>query len=326
MNLGDYTNLKNTFFNDYSKTNPFTGNTGNFSQAQMEEMGNATNESRQQFADQDAYSQDVMNKWRGTMTPQQLAEYDSLKDADYAKKQKMGQMAFLAAAGAMAAPGILGALGGTSSSAGAGAGMADWMAGMPAWGGAEAGAGAMGSFIPGVDSAGMGALGSWSGGIPSGVDLGSLGGVMSTGGGGGGIMDMLSKYGPEVLKMFGGGGSGGSGGGSNLLTNSGLGLTALSAIMGLRNNQKLPGIPDYTKLAEQTADSRLYNQANAQGDTSSWAKDPNGRWTQSVNLSAPNQQRMLEQQQMAAALRGNIMNTQKNPPTLPAMDNFSWGG
>src|SRR5574343_496636 len=135
--LGDYSDSRRKFMDMWAGANPYNGlNPTSFgmSQAEMEAAGNATNESRQAFGDYEQWGSQGEQAWRAALTPEQRAQYDELKAADYAKKQRMGQMAFLAAAGARAAPGIIGALGGGAEAAGGATGMADWMAGVPAMG------------------------------------------------------------------------------------------------------------------------------------------------------------------------------------------------
>lgn len=114
----------------------------------------------------------------GQLTPDQRAEYDRLMQERDSKLKRNGMLGALAAFGGIAGAGMLGAgmLGGASAPVG----LSGYYTGL---GGAE-GAGTA-AFIPGVDSAlassqlGLSGLGSM--GIPSAVDLGSLGGVMSTG-------------------------------------------------------------------------------------------------------------------------------------------------
>lgn len=116
--LGDYSDSRRKFMDMWAGAHPYSGlNPTSFgmSQAEMEAAGNATDESRRAFSDYEQWGSQGEQAWRAALTPEQRAQYDEMKSADYAKKQRMGQMAFLAAAGAMAAPGIMGALGSTAS-------------------------------------------------------------------------------------------------------------------------------------------------------------------------------------------------------------------
>lgn len=326
FSYGDYGNALSAFSKDYMQRNPYTGanpSSYGMSLPQLEASGGASPDAYKAFQDQDAYDLEMRKAFGATLTPEQAARFKQVTNEYNSKMHKRGNMMGALALGGVAGIGALGG-GALSGLGGAGAG---------ATGGAMEGAGSLlGSDL-------LGGLGSeWLGG------LGQFGGLGAGGSGAmGGIGSLISEYGPQLAStLLGGGGSSGggsSGGGglASLLGNSGLGLTALSAIMGLRNNQNLPGVPDYMKLAQQTADSQNQqlaqqtlanrpNQVNAQGDQLNWMQGPNGQWTQSVNLSAPNQQRMQQQQQMASALRSQIMNQQSKPTQMPAMDNFAWGG
>lgn len=327
--------------------------------------------------------------------------------------------------GASSIPGAvnLGSLGGIMET-GAGALGAGAGAGAGALGGAGGGAG---GFIPGVDSAATSAAGGFTnlgaGSIPSGVDLGSLGGVMETGVGQAGMPDWMKSFndmynklggkgqaiGTEIKDALGQtpdwmsqlgkppdwlaaakeapswmgtlsgqlgdltgslGGLSGIGssitdalskvpdwakdlgsklGGStkaqndankinwqSMLGNTALLGSGLAAIQALRNRSPMPSVPDYMKLAEQTAASRneqvdkqtlanRANQINAQGDILRWRQTPEGHWTQQVKFSDANQRKYNQQNQMAAALRGQILNQQHNPVAMPAIRGINMG-
>lgn len=206
----------------------------------------------------------------------------------------------------------------------------------------ETGAGALGGGVgggipelPWGNLPGINQGASLGGGVPSWETI--TGGGLGAGsalGGGGSFLDAIKKI-PGLDKILGGGTAPSPSGGrsldwSKLLGGAGLGAAGLAAIQALRNNQKMPDVPDYFKLAQQTADSANQaveaqtlanrpNQTNAFGDSSNWSKGANGQWNQSVNLSAANQKRMQEQQAMMAALRGQISNQQQSPMAMPAM-------
>lgn len=254
--LGDYSDSRRKFMDMWAGANPYNGlNPTSFgmSQAEMEAAGNATNESRQAFGDYEQWGSQGEQAWRAALTPEQRAQYDELKAADYAKKQRMGQMAFLAAAGAMAAPGIIGAMGAQGGGLGA-AGAAEGLGGLDAatvfgsgsgWGadtlgamglgGLGEGAGAMGTGLGGLGSTGVLDMlgGGFGSGLPAGVGnlpagmfgsgLGEFGGIGSAaaGMGAGGGSSLLQ----QIQNAIGGGGGvtdalkglTGSGGGINWL-------------------------------------------------------------------------------------------------------------
>src|SRR5574343_95468 len=122
--------------------------------------------------------------WRAALTPEQRAQYDELKAADYAKKQRMGQMAFLAAAGARAAPGIIGAMGAQGGGLGA-AGAAEGLGGLDAatvfGSGSGWGADTLGAMGLGGLGEGAGAMGTGLGGLGSTGVLDMLGGGFGCG-------------------------------------------------------------------------------------------------------------------------------------------------
>jgi len=112
---------------------------------------------------------------------------------------------------------------------------------------------------------------------------------------------------------------------SSILGGAGLGAAGLAAINALRNTGPLPAIPDYTKLAEQTAASKQAaidtqtqanrpNQTNAQGDTSTWTKDPTtGQWTQKQAFGTAGQAKFDQTNAILSALRGQVGATAGQP-------------
>ena len=112
---------------------------------------------------------------------------------------------------------------------------------------------------------------------------------------------------------------------ASLLGGAGLGAAGLAAINALRNTGPLPAIPDYTKLAEQTAASKQAaidtqtqanrpNQTNAQGDTSTWTKDPaTGQWTQKQAFGTAGQAKFDQTNSILSALRGQVGATAGQP-------------
>jgi hypothetical protein len=274
--------------------------------------------------------------WMSTLTPEQRAEYWRLSDETHAKRDRNGKLAAAAAfagiggLGALANPGMfssfMGSLGAAPGvAAGGDLGMAGWMgtgagpmgieagaAGL-AGGGAGAGGAMSGEYLgPLLDSLGSG--GGWAGGMPSGVDLGALGGIMQTGGSSNGWLGKL-------LGGILGGGQQQGGGIGNLLGTGGLGLLSQ-----YYNNSKMPGIPDFMKLAQMTGASANPNQTNAQGDSLNWAVDPaTGQRTQTVKYGASNQKAFDEQQAMAQALRSKIMTRPAAAPMQQVDLSNLWG-
>jgi hypothetical protein len=391
--LAAYDAAKKAYATQYNKINPYTGNTnpgGGYSQAQMEEMGTANNQSRQDFANDEAYAAARDNAWRASLTPEQRAEYDQIKASQYSKGNSTAKGAMLASIAAMGGLGALGSMsGGTAGALGQGlsgleglgglgqfgsfggldglgsiAGLEglEGLGGMGALGGISTGGGALeglaglGQGLEGLQGlGGLGQFGSFGGldglGSIPGLEglqglggtgalggLGGLGGTSALGGAGSSILD-------KIKELIGGGlptsgGSSGQSGGQNtgsgldwskLLSGLATGGAGLAAIQALRNKTSLPALPDYLKLAEQTAASRNQavdqqtmanrpNQTNAMGDTSNWTRDPvTGQWTNKVSFGQQNQQKFDQQSQMAAALRGQIMDQQKNPVAMPGM-------
>lgn len=347
IKLGDYEDAKRKFYAAYGAANPYAGPTGSFGFTAQDWMqGNqptANDYDAQRQADE--WQRGQSEAFFGQLTPAQQAEYFQQKQEKQAREKKMGQLAALAAFGGVAGAGMLGAgmLGGAMSpaaAAGGDLGMAGWMgsgagamgtevgaAGLA--GGAGTGAGAMsgeylGPLLDSLSSAGAGG-GGWAGGMPAGVDLGALGGVMPTGGGGG-MLDLLTKYGPDVLKFFGqGGGQQGNQQGPSL--GNVLGMGGLGLLSQYYNNSKMPGVPNFMDLAMKTGVSANPNQTNAQGDTLNWAVDPvTGQRTQTVKYGAGNQKAFDEQQAMAQALRSKIMSRPASPPPMQQVDLSNlWG-
>lgn len=285
----------------------------------------------------DSWEKQQLAAFGNQLTPAQQAEYTRLAQERNAKLNRNGKLAGLAALGGIAG---IGALGAGMGALGSGAGALEGVSTMGG-GGLDLFGGGFGFLPADIGNLPVGMFGSEFGSLPGLGGLGALGGAVSGGLGGLGALNGAGSGTLSVLKdlgsLLGGGGQNQGRGAGDTLFNGGLGLSALSAIMALRNKMPLPGVPNFMDLAEKTAASQNQqlaqqtlanrpNQVNAQGDTLSWMQDPSGKWTQTVQYSAPNQQRMAQQQQMAATLRGNIMNSQKNPAVRPAMDSFAWGG
>jgi hypothetical protein len=335
IGLGAYEDARRTFGKMWSSTNPAPiapPGSFNFSPMAWDQGGTPTPADYEFNKSYDDWERAQAEAWSKMLTPEQIQEHQGLKHDSYKKHQRMGQMAFLAAAGAMAAPGILGAMGsaggsgtGALGAAGGDLGMAGWMgtgagpmgveagaAGL-AGGGAGAGGAMSGEYLgPLLDSLGSG--GGWAGGMPSGVDLGALGGIMQTGGSSNGWLGKL-------LGGILGGGQQQGGGIGNLLGTGGLGLLSQ-----YYNNSKMPGIPDFMKLAQMTGASANPNQTNAQGDSLNWAVDPaTGQRTQTVKYGASNQKAFDEQQAMAQALRSKIMTRPAAAPMQQVDLSNLWG-
>jgi hypothetical protein len=121
MELSEYQTLKD----NYWKSHPYTGDVSTYygPEAFVGGWGNEADMSASNLP-QEQWTQDTYQNWLGTLTPEQQAEYESLVQQRHAKTSKMQQMAFLGAAGAMAAPGLVGAMG-AESGAGAGLGGLD---------------------------------------------------------------------------------------------------------------------------------------------------------------------------------------------------------
>jgi hypothetical protein len=335
IKLGDYEDAKRKFGKAWLGANPYTGTAApNYSQADREIMGYNTPELNNAQWSNEAWANKGNDEFFKQLTPEQRQEYSTQKDAAYKKNQHLAQMAFLAAAGAMAAPGVMGALGGTSGGAGAGAGAtgigADTFGsgfGLDMFGG---GFGAtlppeLGNLPAGMFGSGLGEIGGIGAGLGG---LGSLSGLSGLSG-----LDNLVGGAKDLVggaKDLVSGGNSNTGGGldwGKILGGTNLGLAGLAAIQGLRNKNSLPSVPDFLKLAEQQNASQNINQVNAQGDTLNWTKNPNGQWTQATKFSAPNQQRFDQQAQMAAALRKQIMDQQSNPsapPPIAPIDLKQW--
>lgn len=202
--LGDYTANKTSFMNRYAQANPYSGMMGdpNYNSAFME-MSGGGNADTQRTAENEygQYSQSMMDAWRGTLTPDELSQYDTMKEDDYTKKQRMGQMAFLAAAGAMAAPGILGAMGATSAGAGETAvgGLGMFGEGFPAitsFADIGAGAGGSGGLMGTEFLGGLGTFGGAMEGVGTAAGLGTAASGASPWG------DFLKSLGTKVGGNF----------------------------------------------------------------------------------------------------------------------------
>lgn len=337
-------------YDDYGKSlqqyfaqNPYSGVIPQADpQAEISGYGQPAGYDEAQQAYQD-YNTNIGQDWLNTLTPQQRAEYDQYhQQAVDANKKKANQGAMIAfgapllaaGAGALLGPGGFGALGG----------------------GAEAAGGAGGAiFNPAVDSQLASAAGGFSGlggaSLPSGVNLGSLGGIMPTGLAGagipiGGALSGIEKL-PDVsvsgkvpsptipgqIPMPGKIPGIGSGGGINwgkLLGGAGIGAAALAAIQALQNRNKMPGLPNFTQLAEQTANSQNAavnaqtlanrpNQMNAYGDTSTWTIGPDGRPMQTTQFSQANQQKLDQNNQAMLALQKQIAAQAGKPLQAPSM-------
>ena len=115
-----------------------------------------------------------------------------------------------------------------------------------------------------------------------------------------------------------------------LLGGAGLGAAALAAIQALQNRNKMPGLPNFTQLAEQTANSQNAavnaqtlanrpNQMNAYGDTSTWTIGPDGRPMQTTQFSTANQQMLDQSNKTMAALQNQIAKQSGQSLQAPAM-------
>ena len=322
-------------YDDYGKSlqqyfaqNPYSGVVPQADpQAEISGYGQPAGYAEAQQAYQD-YNTKTGQAWLNTLTPQQRAEYDQYhQQAVAANKKKANRGAMIAVgapllaagAGALLGPGGFGALGG----------------------GAEAASGAGGFvFNPAVDSQLASAAGGFSGlggaSLPSGVNLGSLGGIMSTGleGAGiplGGVLNgIVNAQVPNVGKLLNLGTQSGGINWGKLLGGAGLGAAALAAIQALQNRNKMPGLPNFTQLAEQTANSQNAavnaqtlanrpNQMNAYGDTSTWTIGPDGRPMQTTQFSQANQQKLDQNNQAMAALQKQISAQAGQPLQAPSM-------
>jgi len=322
-------------YDDYGKSlqqyfaqNPYSGVVPQADpQAEISGYGQPTGYAEAQQAYQD-YNTKTGQAWLNTLTPQQRAEYDQYhQQAVDANKKKANRGAMIAVgapllaagAGALLGPGGFGALGG----------------------GAEAAGGAGGFvFNPAVDSQLASAAGGFSGlggaSLPSGVNLGSLGGIMSTGleGAGiplGGVLNGIGNaQAPNVGKLLSLGTQSRGINWGKLLGGAGLGAAALAAIQALQNRNKMPGLPNFTQLAEQTANSQNAavnaqtlanrpNQMNAYGDTSTWTIGPDGRPMQTTQFSTANQQMLDQSNKTMAALQNQIAKQSGQSLQAPAM-------
>lgn len=204
--LGDYEDAYRKFSATYAAANPFAGATSNTNSAAAWVSGNdaEAQNSVQSEADWSKYWQDMSAAFNKLLTPEQAAQWHQMKVADQAKKQRMGQMAFLGAVGAMAAPGLIGALG----SGGSGAAGVGTLGGLP-----ELPAGLVGAFEPaggfaaipeigGAVGGGGAALGGGSGMLGTEFlgGLGQFGGLTGAGGaaggaaaGGGGVLGQIAN-------------------------------------------------------------------------------------------------------------------------------------
>lgn len=252
----------------------------------------------------DAYAQyrtDTGQGWLNSLAPQQRAEYNALHqqlvDAN-AKKARRGAAIALGAPLLAAGAGALGAFGAAG----------------------EGGAGALG---------GATSFPVYSPALPVLTDIpGGLTAGLSAAGAGAGALGNVG----DVVKSIAGGGTGGSGGVNwgALLGGAGLGAGALAAIQALQNRNDMPQLPDFTKLAEQTAGSRNAavdaqtlanrpNQTNAMGDTSTWTMGPDGRPVQKTQFGAANQQRFDQNSDIMSKLQGQIANQAGQPLQAPTM-------
>lgn len=322
-------------YDDYGKSlqqyfaqNPYSGVVPQADpQAEISGYGQPAGYAEAQQAYQD-YNTKTGQAWLNTLTPQQRAEYDQYhQQAVAANKKKANRGAMIAVgapllaagAGALLGPGGFGALGG----------------------GAEAAGGAGGAiFNPAVDSQLASAAGGFSGlggaSLPSGINLGSLGGIMSTGLEGAGIPlgGVLNGIGnaqvPNIGKLLNLGTQSRGINWGKLLGGAGLGAAALAAIQALQNRNKMPGLPNFTQLAEQTANSQNAavnaqtlanrpNQMNAYGDTSTWTIGPDGRPMQTTQFSTANQQMLDQSNKTMAALQNQIAKQSGQSLQAPAM-------
>jgi hypothetical protein len=211
--LGDYSDSLRKFSDIWARANPYEGGHSNELSSNLWIQGNdaAALQAVINEADEAAYGQEQSKAWMAQLTPEQRAQYAALKDADYAKKKRMGQAAFLAAAGGMALGGLggLGAIGGEGALGGGG--------GIGALGGAEglAAADIAGGLIPAFGTeagyaAGLGGLAGAGGGASSGSSLLSqLGSLLGGGGGTSGLGSLLGGGGGtnwlNLLGNLGGG-------------------------------------------------------------------------------------------------------------------------
>ena len=279
------------------------------------------------------YYDDLWKQYYKGLTPAQRAQYDSSHQARADRLKKSSNRGALIALGAPLAAAGIGAL--------AGAG------GFGALGGGAEAAGGAGGFVfnPAVDSQLASAVGGFSGlggaSIPAGVNLGSLGGIMSTGVAGagipiggassGGVLSGIADFlkGIRPAQIPGAGSNKGINWGA-LLGGRRIIKKALATIQALQNRNDMPQLPDFTKLAEQTAASRNAavdaqtlanrpNQTNAMGDTSTWTMGPDGRPVQKTQFGAANQQRFDQNSDIMSKLQGQIASQAGQPLQAPAM-------
>lgn len=247
------------------------------------------------------YRTDTGNAWLASLTPQQRAEYEQLHQQSVDAKAKKARMGAFIALGAPLLAAGAGALGAFGAGGGTGAGALGGATSFPVYSPALP----VLTDIPGGLTAGLGAAGAGTGA------LGNVGGV---------------------VKSIAGGGAGGSGGinWGALLGGAGLGAGALAAIQALQNRNDMPQLPDFIKLAEQTAASRNAavdaqtlanrpNQINAMGDTSTWTIGPDGRPVQKTQFGAANQQRFDQNSDIMSKLQGQIANQAGQPLQAPTM-------
>lgn len=302
-----------------------------YAEPQAEVSGSVRPKTAEQQQIDDArskYYDDLWKQYYKGLTPAQRAQYDSSHQARADRLKKSSNRGALIALGAPLAAAGIGAL--------AGAG------GFGALGGGAEAAGGAGGFVfnPAVDSQLASAAGGFSGlggaSLPSGVNLGSLGGIMSTGLEGAGIPlgGALNGIGnaqvPNIGKLLGLGTQSGGINWGKLLGGAGLSAAALAAIQALQNRNKMPGLPNFTQLAEQTANSQNAavnaqtlanrpNQMNAYGDTSNWTIGPDGRPMQTTQFSQANQQKLDQNNQAMAALQKQISAQAGQPLQAPSM-------
>lgn len=258
------------------------------------------------------YNTNTGQNWLDSLTSQQRQEYNTYHqqavDANK-KKARNGALIALGAPLAAAGAGALGAFGGLGEAGGALSGATSFPVYSPAL--------PILTDIPGALTAGLGAA---AGAGTGGAGAGTTGGIGDIGGTIGGVTDTIGKT------------FGGKNGLGNLLGGIGLGAGGLAAIQAFRNRNDMPQLPDFTKLAEQTAASQNAatdhqtlmnrpNQTNAQGDTSTWAIGPDGRPIQKTQYGAANQQAFNQNNATLAALRNQMTAQAGRPLNAPVMGN-----
>lgn len=231
--LGDYEDAYRKFSDIWGRANPYTGARSNQTSANLWAEGNdaAAQNAVQSEQDSAAYEREMSKAYSPYLTPEQQAQWHQLKQADQDKKRRLGQMAFVGAAGAMAAPGLLGMLGAESGGLTAAGG---------ALSGAEGATGGLGSFvfnpavdsqlassmlgITGADAAAAATIPAWAQGAAGAAWTGGLQGAGLGGFDwtklGKGALDWAMKNPQQAASLLGGvggliGGAGGSGGGGS---------------------------------------------------------------------------------------------------------------